>query len=167
MENRMALSRNWKWTGLLLAGVLSTTACFGPFNLTQRYWHWNGHVTENKWANEGIFLLSVIIPVYGVTTFVDAIVLNSVEFWTGKNWVDAPSSSSKATGKLDDHHEYTLTRLSATQIKAEVFEDGRLVSMRIIDQGNGVNSVLRDENGVALVSAAEQLDGSIEVVAAR
>jgi hypothetical protein len=57
--------------------------------------------------------------------------------------------------------------VSATQIKAEVFEDGRLTTMRIIDQGNGVNSVLRDENGVALVSATEQLDGSIEVVAAR
>lgn len=163
----MALSRKWKWSALLLAGVLTTTACYGPFNLTQRYWHWNGHVTENKWANEGIFLLSCIIPVYAVTTFVDVIVLNSVEFWTGKNWVDAPSSGGKATGKLDDHHSYSLERLSATQIKAEVFEDGKLVSTRIIDQGSGVNSVLRDENGNALVTATEQLDGSIEVVAAR
>jgi hypothetical protein len=166
MENRMALSRKWRWNGLLVAGLLSTTACFGPFNLTQRYWHWNGHVTGNKWANEGIFLLSVIIPVYEITALCDAIIFNSVEFWTGKNWVDAPSGSS-ATGKLDDHHTYTLTKVSATQIKAEVFEDGRLTTMRIIDQGNGVNSVLRDENGVALVSATEQLDGSIEVVAAR
>lgn len=162
----MALSRKWRWNGLLVAGLLSTTACFGPFNLTQRYWHWNGHVTGNKWANEGIFLLSVIIPVYEITALCDAIIFNSVEFWTGKNWVDAPSGSS-ATGKLDDHHTYTLTKVSATQIKAEVFEDGRLTTMRIIDQGNGVNSVLRDENGVALVSATEQLDGSIEVVAAR
>ena len=48
-----------------------------------------------------------------------------------------------------------------------MFEDGKLVSTRIIDQGNGVNSVLRDENGAALVAATEQLDGSIEVVAAR
>jgi hypothetical protein len=162
----MALSRKWRWNGLLVAGLLSTTACFGPFNLTQRYWHWNGHVTGNKWANEGIFLLSVIIPVYEITALCDAIIFNSVEFWTGKNWVDAPSGST-ATGKLDDHHTYTLTKVSATQIRAEVFEDGRLTTMRIIDQGNGVNSVLRDENGVALVSATEQLDGSIEVVAAR
>ena len=97
----MALSRKWKWTGLLLAGLLSTTACYGPFNLTQRYWHWNGNVTGNKWANEGIFLLSVIIPVYGVCTFVDAIIFNSVEFWTGKNWIDAPSGGSTATGRID------------------------------------------------------------------
>ena len=162
----MALSRKWRWTGALLACLLSTTACFGSFRLTQRYWHWNGHVTENRWANEGIFLLSVIIPVYWFTTVVDALVLNTIEFWSGKNPVDAPSGS-KATGKLDDHHEYTLTRLSATQIKAEVFEDGKLVCTRFIDQGSGVNSVLRDENGNALVSATEQLDGSIEVVAAR
>src|SRR5262245_40040530 len=163
----MTLSRKWGWTSLLLAGLLTTTACFGPFNLTQRYWHWNGHVTENKWANEGIFLLSIIIPVYGVTAFVDMIVLNSVEFWTGKNWVDAPSGDKKATGKIDDHHSYSLERLSATQIKAEIFEDGKLVTTRIIDQSNGVNTVLRDEYGTALASAGEQLDGSIEVVAAR
>jgi len=162
----MALSRKWRWNSLLVAGLLTTTACFGPFNLTQRYWHWNGHVTENKWANEGIFLLSVIIPVYEITALCDVIIFNSVEFWSGKNWVDAPSSGSKATGKLDDHHDFTLTRLSATQIKAEVFEDGKLVTTRIIDQGNGVGSVLRDESGTALVSATEQLDGSIEVVAA-
>ena len=163
----MALSRKWKWSALLLAGVLTTTACYGPFNLTQRYWHWNGNVTGNKWANEGIFLLSVIIPVYDVCTFVDAILFNSVEFWTGKNWIDAPSGGSKATGKIDDHHSYSLERLSATQIKAEVFEDGKLVTTCIIDQSSGVDSVLRDENGNALVSACEQLDGSIEVVAAR
>jgi hypothetical protein len=166
MENRMTLSRKWKWQGLLLAGLLSTTACFGHFNLCQRYWHWNGHVTDNKWANEGIFLLSVIIPVYEIAALCDVWIFNTVEFWTGKNWIDAPSGST-ATGKLDDHHTYTLTKISDKQIRAEVFEDGRLTTMRIIDQSNGVNSVLRDENGVALVSATEQLDGSIEVVAAR
>ena len=162
----MTLSRKWKWQGLLLAGLLSTTACFGNFHLTQRYWHWNGHVTDNKWANEGIFLLSVIIPVYEIVALCDAFIFNTVEFWSGKNWIDAPSGSS-ATGKIDDHRTYTLTKLSNTQLKAEVFEDGRLVTMRIVDQSNGVNSVLRDENGIALVSATEQLDGSIEVVAAR
>ena len=162
----MALSRKWKWHGLVLAGLLSTTACYGHFNLTQRYWHWNGHVTDNKWLNELIFLGSCIIPIYEISALCDVWIFNSVEFWTGKNWIDAPSGSS-ATGKLDDHHTYTLTKISDKQIRAEVFEDGRLTTMRIIDQSNGVNSVLRDENGVALVSATEQLDGSIEVVAAR
>jgi hypothetical protein len=120
----------------------------------------------NKWANEGIFLLSCLIPVYEICALADVWIFNTVEFWTGKNWIEAPSGSS-ATGKLDDHHTYTLTKISDKQIRAEVFEDGRLVTLRVIDQSNGVNSVLRDENGVALVSASEQLDGSIEVVAAR
>jgi len=73
-----------------LIGVLLATGCYGPFNLTRKLHHWNGTVTDNRWANEGIFLGAVILPVYAISAIADAIVFNSVEFWTGKNWVSAP-----------------------------------------------------------------------------
>jgi hypothetical protein len=47
-----------------------------------------------------------------------------------------------------------------------VFEDGACDAARHRPEQRS-QPVLRDENGVALVSASEQLDGSIEVVAAR
>ncbi|MCE1200094.1 MAG: DUF3332 domain-containing protein [Marinilabiliales bacterium] len=67
----------------LLAGMsISLSGCYGSFSLTRKLYNWNGTV-GGKLANEAVFLVLNIIPVYGVTTFVDAVLLNSVEFWTG------------------------------------------------------------------------------------
>lgn len=35
--------------------------------------------------NSVVMVALNIIPVYGIATFADAVVLNAVEFWTGKN----------------------------------------------------------------------------------
>jgi hypothetical protein len=85
----MRKARKWGW----LAGtVLLATACMGPFNWTGQVHHWNDKVTDNKWLNELVFLGLVIFPVYELSLFADAIVFNSVEFWTGKNWISKPGS---------------------------------------------------------------------------
>ena len=90
----MRKSGKWSW---LAGAVLAATGCLGPFNLTDQLHHWNSNVcdpntTGGKWCNEGIFLVCNIIPVYGVCILGDAIIFNSVEFWTGKNWVAAPGA---------------------------------------------------------------------------
>jgi hypothetical protein len=163
----MKLFQKLGWSGLALSAALTTTGCYGNFNLTQRYWHWNGHVTENKWANEGIFLVSVIIPVYEVCALADFWFFNSWAFWTNKELVDAPSGDHKMSGKLDDKHDYTLTRVADNQIKVELFEDGNLQKTLTIDQSNGQNSVLRDVDGTVLGTAEQQPDGTVALVAAR
>jgi hypothetical protein len=81
------MRKTTKWAWLAVAALL-TTGCFGSFSLTQRMHHWNGTVTGNKWGNEFIFV--VTSPAYIITTLSDTLVLNSVEFWTGENWVSAP-----------------------------------------------------------------------------
>jgi hypothetical protein len=73
--------------GLLVFGSL-TSACYGPFNATRSLHHWNGTVTGNKWAQEGLFLVLNIIPVYGLWMLGDAIIFNSIEFWGGTNPMD-------------------------------------------------------------------------------
>jgi hypothetical protein len=81
------------WKKGALAGVLCaamlTASCYGPFNLTRRVHHWNGEV-GGKWAQEGVFLVFIILPVYGIATLADAVIFNSVEFWTGDNPIDPP-----------------------------------------------------------------------------
>ena len=69
--------------GLLLLGSM-TPACTGPFNLTRNIHHWNTSI-ENKWGEEGMFLVLVIVPVYGICMLGDAIIFNSIEFWGGEN----------------------------------------------------------------------------------
>ena len=72
----------------LLAASLLTAGCYGSFALTQRMHHWNGTVTGNKWGNEVLFVLTS--PAYVITAVSDTFVLNTVEFWSGKNWVSLP-----------------------------------------------------------------------------
>ncbi len=73
---------------LLVAG-----GCYGPFKLTCKLHHWNGEATQDRWINEFIFI--VISPAYGVCTMVDAVVLNSIEWWSGKNPMDPTEEKSK------------------------------------------------------------------------
>jgi len=82
-----------------------TTACYGPFNLTRSLYKWNGEISgsgqvESKWMREGVFLALVIIPVYEFSLLIDALLLNSIEFWGGENPV-----------KLSDTHEDGRTRV--------------------------------------------------------
>lgn len=72
----------------IVAGVLAMglfSSCLGPNRLWNKLHDWNLSATENRWANEGIFLVLNIIPVYGVSYLVDIVVLNSIEWWTGNN----------------------------------------------------------------------------------
>ena len=45
---------------------------------------WNKSL-GNKFANEAVFFLFWIFPAYEVSLFLDTIILNSIEFWSGSN----------------------------------------------------------------------------------
>ena len=77
------MKKTLKLSALLLAATILFSSCIGSFRLTNKVKDWNNNVS-NKFVNELIFLAFHIVPVYEVTMFVDALVLNSVEFWTGK-----------------------------------------------------------------------------------
>ena len=78
------MKKTFKLSALLLAATIMFSSCIGSFRLTNKIKDWNSNVS-NKWVNEVIFLAFHIVPVYEVAMFVDAIVLNSIEFWTGKS----------------------------------------------------------------------------------
>ncbi len=79
------MKKNIRSIALVLALAFTVQGCYGSFALTRKLWKWNGDL-GNKWASEGVFLIiGAILPVYGICTFVDSLILNSVEFWSGKN----------------------------------------------------------------------------------
>ena len=77
------MKKSFKLSALLLSATILFSSCIGSFHLTNKIKDWNNNVS-NKWVNEIIFLAFHIVPVYEVSMFVDAVVLNSIEFWTGK-----------------------------------------------------------------------------------
>ena len=69
---------------VLLSGSVMFSSCIGSFALTNKVYDWNNSVGD-KFVNELVFLVANIIPVYSATVFIDAVVLNSIEFWTDSN----------------------------------------------------------------------------------
>lgn len=75
-------------TVLLLAGSLSLNSCIGSFALTNKVLRWNNQV-GSKFINELVFFAFWVLPVYEVTAIADVLVLNSIEFWSGNNPLEA------------------------------------------------------------------------------
>lgn len=77
-----------KYLSVALVAALGTsvlmTSCIGNFALTNKLLAWNKTIS-NKFVNELVFFAFWIIPVYEVSAFADAVVFNSIEFWSGNN----------------------------------------------------------------------------------
>jgi hypothetical protein len=111
-----------------------TTGCTGSFNLTRKVYNFHRSQTD-KWSDELCFLIVALLPVYSLATLADAIVFNSIEFWTGKNPVEMTSiapqsrmSYNTKTGQvsvaLSNNHgfifEHTATGVIAKNEKGQV-----------------------------------------------
>ncbi|MHC5211377.1 MAG: DUF3332 family protein [Planctomycetota bacterium] len=93
---------SWKLSALVVVlclGVLMS-GCYGPFNLTKRVHAWNGDF-DGDWAQEGMFLVCSILPIYGFAMLGDALIFNSIEFWGGDNPIDPPMAMHAAGQELD------------------------------------------------------------------
>lgn len=69
---------------MIIVSGLINTACFGSFALTKKVWKFNDGL-GNKFVKSLVFWVLNIIPVYGVCAWVDIVILNLIEFWTGSN----------------------------------------------------------------------------------
>ncbi len=69
---------------LLLAGSLVLSSCIGTFRLSNRLLSWNEDI-GGRFVNELVFLSFWVLPVYELTFLSDLLVVNSIEFWSGKN----------------------------------------------------------------------------------
>lgn len=99
--------RHLKVAALLLSGVLLTNSCVGSFGLFNKLASWNKGATNEKFLNELIFL--IISPAYAVCGVVDALVLNTIEFWSGNNPVAQVGKTVNVMGQ--DGRYYAVTTL--------------------------------------------------------
>ena len=90
---------NLKVAVILLAGSCLFSSCIGSFTLFNKYAKWQRTMTNNKFVNAivGFFLGSVCYP---VTLFIDSLVLNTIEFWSGDNpMASNVGKTQKVTGQ--------------------------------------------------------------------
>ena len=100
---------------VLLAGSFLCSSCIGSFSLFNGYEKWQCNMTSNKYVN-GIVGLILQPIVGGICLTVDAVVLNTIEFWTGSN------------------------PLAAIQVKTVMGQDGRYYAIKTLKNGYEVKS---------------------------
>jgi hypothetical protein len=69
---------------LCVALFLSFLGCYGSFALTKKVYDLNGSIGD-KFINTLVMWVFMILPVYEAAGFIDLVVLNTLEFWTGSN----------------------------------------------------------------------------------
>ena len=139
-------------TSLLIA-LFGATGCFGSFVTVQRLYHWNRTVDSNKFAQWGVFVATVVVPVYPSATLFDMIFTNSVEFWSGRNPMAAEANASR-----------TMHTESGEEVSMRMREDGAIdVRVRapqkpdthlvVVPEGDSIAAY--DENGALVARAVE------------
>lgn len=108
---------------LIACYSLVQTGCIGSFSLTNKVLDFNREI-GSKFANEAVFLAFLIIPVYSVTTLVDALVLNTIEFWTGDNPVAHVNDNNELIDVKKTGNKYTLNNRSTNE-QLEVYFDNQ------------------------------------------
>lgn len=149
---------------IVASAVLATTlsvslsGCYGTFPLVRKAYAFNKSVSPNKFVQEGVFLVMSILPVYGIAAMADALVLNSIEFWTGTNPVaDATRTETidgvTAESKIlpDGSLQLTLTDASGKQATTLLTREADGVSARSAE-GEFLGKVAEAQTGTVLIT---------------
>lgn len=123
----------------LVVASLGTTACFGSFHVTRNVWSFNKKVSPNKWVQELVFLGLTILPVYSIAGLVDAVVVNSVEFWTGENPVKV--SSRINVDKNTYVHRTLLEKNGVRVMELQAFRFDNLIATTTVQYIPGATHV--------------------------
>lgn len=142
----------------VLIAVLLITAfgCYGSFQLTNKVYKFNGTL-GSKWVNELGFLVMVIVPVYGVAAAVDGIVLNSIEFWTGKN----PMTANNETRTISLPQGSMALNSQDNSYTFKQMIDGKEKLVQVVTK-NGVTTAT-DETGTVLARSVRNAEGGVTV----
>lgn len=137
---------------LVATMALMSVGCYGSFNLTKKVYNWNGSL-GNKWVVELVFLACYVVPVYGIAGFIDAVILNSIEFWTGSNPVASNVTSEDGTTVAFNKEKNEMTVSYAGKSFTITREDGK--------------STVKDAEGNVLAVAVSDANGNMNVVDAK
>lgn len=161
-RGRRKLKSKRTLAALVLVGFLplATTACFGSFQLTRKVYNFNREVSPDKWIRELAFLVMVVLPVYGFASFLDAVLFNSIEFWTGNNPVLAANGAAQKIETAEG--SATLTRVDEDTLDVKLHGlDGREEHFQMVREAGGF--VARTPSGELLARVGE-VDGQPALV---
>jgi hypothetical protein len=151
-----------KTVAIVLIIAFFTTGCTGSFNLTRKVYNFHRSQAD-KWSDELCFLIVALIPVYSLATLADAIVFNSIEFWTGKNPVEMSANPPATRIVQNGKEKYLLSYNHKTD----------QISLTSMAQGNNNHGVIfertdntiiaKNDKGQVLYSSVQAQDGGVSI----
>lgn len=140
---------------VLLAGSVICSSCIGSFGLFNKYEKWQCSMTSSKIVN-GIVGL-ILQPIVGSICLVaDALVLNTIEFWSGSNPV-ASNTIQQVKGQ-DGRYYAVKTTKNGYEVKAPTGE------VTIFTHNEKDDSWSMTQNGVTKELFRFNADGTIQAV---
>lgn len=138
---------------VMLSGSLLFSSCIGSFGLFNRLNSWNQSV-GTKFVNELVFLAFNILPVYGVAYFADALVINSIEFWSGSNPMANVGDVKKVKGENGNYlvktleNGYSITKEGETA-SMDLIYDKEANTWNVVANGESAELIKMNNNGTA------------------
>ncbi|MFG6426924.1 MAG: DUF3332 domain-containing protein [Muribaculaceae bacterium] len=151
------MKKNYVYVGaiLMLAATLPLQSCIGSFSLTNKVLSWNNQV-GSKFVNELVFFAFWILPVYEVTSVADLLILNSIEFWSGNNPVEASTKVIDTDqGRYYiacDGKGYDITAPNGDKVRLDFETDSQTWSVGINDEETIPFMTMIDDSHVKMIT---------------
>ncbi|MCB9744676.1 MAG: DUF3332 family protein [Alphaproteobacteria bacterium] len=131
--------------------ALTASGCIGSFALTKRVYNWNRSM-GSPIVQEVIFLIFIFLPIYSIVLTIDGLLLNTIEFLTGKNpLAKGEGEDAEVVTELDEGTQLRLRRRRGQLELTLRHADGRREVHRFESLEDGMR--VWDEDG-ALVAEA-------------
>ena len=113
---------NVKVAACMMAGALLYSSCYvGSYSLFNSYAKWQTNMTNSKFVNAIVgFIIGPIVG--GVTLFIDTLVLNTIEFWSGSNPMHANIGKTQQVLGSDGRYYAVTTLKDGYEVKAPTGE---------------------------------------------
>lgn len=142
---------------LLLVASVGTTGCFGRNALWLRVRNWNAEAVDGKWTRQLVWIGLTITLVYPVSSMLDKLVFNVIEFWSGKNPLTGEVAITVAQGAD------VLKGPDGSQIMSRILPDGSArVEIRGADGSVDILSVALEDGTMIARDASGRRAGVVD-----
>ena len=141
---------------VMICGSFLFSSCIGSFGLHSKLVSWNQGI-GTKFVNELVYLAFNIVPVYGVCYLADALVINSIEFWSGSNPTASIGEVKTVQGENGEYlvktneNGYTITKKGEDKSVDLVYNKENNTWNAVAD-GQSFELVKMNEDGTAVLS---------------
>lgn len=136
---------------ILVVMLINLFGCYGSFALTKKVHEWNGSLGD-KWLNTVVMWILLFVPVYNATTFIDFVVLNTVEFWTGSNPLAMQDGQQNVQYASNDGKTYKITMTKNNMNIIQTIGPDKGQAINITYHPETGNWTLNDGNGDKVIA---------------